>query len=486
MPTDAEWRILLDALPDPLNVKDRSGRWLYANPAMLRAFRLEGIAYAGLRDSELVNNTHFYHPALCYCERSDGAAWETGEIVRTLERLPKPEGGTDPYEVVKVPVRDAGNGMLLVSSRSAEARVATETALVSAMQDAELGRLLPGLVHDLNNLLTIILGHADLAASHPERAADSCERIIAASSLCRELSTRALNLVRGESGRRRSSDLRPWLQGVIRLCWPRDDTRSLSVELPDRAALCCFDPAMLGRSVLNLLVNARQWTAPQGRILVRLSLVEQSIELSVEDDGPGIPQADQARVFETGFSRREHGTGLGLAQVAHCAEVHGGTCSASTSVLGGCRIGLTLPPGTADNQTSGELPMPQTRSDLRIGLCDPDPIIAGMAQRLAGGMHQVRLCASPQELLQASMRGEFDLIISDLDTPFLDGIQLQQVLSRGGCEVGVVLTTANPHDMRLRTSPPGGIEILLKPYRRAELLTAIDRAMMRRVDGKHP
>ncbi len=236
---------------------------------------------------------------------------------------------------------------------------------------------------------------------------------------------------------------------------------------------------MLGRSVLNLLVNARQWTSPQGRIIVRLAATGSTIELSIDDDGPGIPQADQGHVFETGFTRRTDGTGIGLSQVAHCAEVHGGTCSASTSALGGCRISLSLQPGTADTTGSGEVPMVQTRHNLRIGLCDPDPIIASMVQRLAGGSHQVRICGSPHDLLQACMRGDFDVVISDLDTPFLDGIQLHTSLRTSGCDVGVVLTVANLHDMRLRPSPPAGLEILPKPYRRTELLTAIDRAMMR-------
>jgi CheY-like chemotaxis protein len=144
---------------------------------------------------------------------------------------------------------------------------------------------------------------------------------------------------------------------------------------------------------------------------------------------------------------------------------------------------MILPPGTADTTGSGEIVMAQTRHNLRIGLCDPDPIIAGMAQRLAGGSHQVRICTSPQDLLQACMRGEIDVVVSDLDTPFLDGLQLHTSLRTSGCDVGMVLTVANLHDMRLRPSLPAGLEILLKPYRRTELLTAIDRAMMRRTDG---
>jgi signal transduction histidine kinase/CheY-like chemotaxis protein len=478
---DATWRQLLDALPDPVNVKDRQGRWLYANPAMLRAFRLEGLDYRGKRDSELVSSEHFYHPALCYCERSDAAAWEGAAVVRTIERLPRPEGGTDPYDVVKVPVPGTdGSGRLLVSSRSATALIESQEALAASLQDAELGRLLPGLVHDLNNLLTIILGHADLAAGHPERTQEATERIIAATGLCRELTASALGLVRGESGRHRSIDLRAWLPSVVRLCWPRDEYRTLSLAMPDQPLPVLCDAAMLGRAVLNLLVNARQWTGPHGRIQVQLAVVGRLVELAVDDDGPGIAPEDQNRVFQTGFTRREQGNGLGLLQVARCAEVHGGSCHAGRSLWGGCRIGLRLPQHAGEARTSGEIPMPGTQRGLRVGICDPDPIIAAMAQRLVGSVHRVGVYTEPQALAQAAIRGELDCVISDLDSPFLDGMALQHALCEAGSMVPLVLTVANVHDLRLRSGPPAGTEVLYKPYRCSELLTAIDRAVARR------
>jgi two-component system, OmpR family, sensor kinase len=70
------------------------------------------------------------------------------------------------------------------------------------------------------------------------------------------------------------------------------------------------------------------------------------VRLVVDDDGPGIPEADHRRVFER-FVRLDGGSGLGLAIVAELVAAHGGTVGVASSPLGGARVEVTLP-GLAD------------------------------------------------------------------------------------------------------------------------------------------
>ncbi|WP_432035450.1 sensor histidine kinase [Streptomyces cucumeris] len=103
----------------------------------------------------------------------------------------------------------------------------------------------------------------------------------------------------------------------------------------------------LSRLLTNLTDNARR----HARASVRLTIgrYEDAVELTVDDDGPGIPEADRDRVFER-FTRLDHararqdgGTGLGLAIAHDIAHAHGGTLTALTSPEGGARLRLRLP-----------------------------------------------------------------------------------------------------------------------------------------------
>lgn len=103
------------------------------------------------------------------------------------------------------------------------------------------------------------------------------------------------------------------------------------------------DPAALERAVLNLLDNAVKWSPPDATVGVSL----RDGTLTVDDEGPGIPEENRTRVFErfwrTDESRALPGSGLGLSIVQQVAERHGGSVSAGASPRGGARLQLSLP-----------------------------------------------------------------------------------------------------------------------------------------------
>jgi two-component system sensor histidine kinase MprB len=103
------------------------------------------------------------------------------------------------------------------------------------------------------------------------------------------------------------------------------------------------DPGALERAVANLLDNAAKWSPPGGTI--RVALIEG--ELTVDDEGPGIAEADLPHVFERFYrseeSRSMPGSGLGLSIVKQVTERHAGTVSAGSAPGGGARLTMTLP-----------------------------------------------------------------------------------------------------------------------------------------------
>jgi signal transduction histidine kinase len=467
------WERLLDALPSAVNVKDRQGRWLYANPAMLDAFAITG-DYRGRRDQEQVPPEHFHHPALEYCERTDQDAWAQGGITRSLERIPDPHGRIAPFEVTKVVVPGAtpADDRLLVVGHPAGERIRQEQAAAEMRPDAELGRLVPGMVHDLNNLLTVILGNAELAARG--RDGEELRRIVLAAELARTLVGTVLGVARGHSGRHRTVDLAVLVRDLCRLAWHRGDDRSLEVRVPPAPVPSACDQALLGRALLNLLVNARQWTPAGGRVAVTLTVAGGVAELAVDDSGPGIPAADRDRVFAAGFSRREDGSGLGLAVVADCASAHGGACRMEASPLGGCRAVLRLPLAAA---APGPAPEARRPGPLTILVAEPDEAVAAVVRGVLSPDHRV-VAADPNDPGRAADAGA-DLALIDLDLPYRDGLALVTALRRAGWQRPVLLSVANPGDLRLRDGLPAGVEILPKPFAPADLLRAVARAAAR-------
>ncbi|QKV95099.1 HAMP domain-containing histidine kinase [Streptomyces sp. NA02950] len=125
------------------------------------------------------------------------------------------------------------------------------------------------------------------------------------------------------------------------------DTVTVTGNTADATAVVHGSRVQLSRLLTNLTDNARRHAHASVSLTVHVH--GHSVELAVDDDGPGIPEADRERVFER-FTRLDHararqdgGTGLGLAIANDIAHAHGGTLTVHTSPTGGARLLLCLP-----------------------------------------------------------------------------------------------------------------------------------------------
>jgi two-component system phosphate regulon sensor histidine kinase PhoR len=123
------------------------------------------------------------------------------------------------------------------------------------------------------------------------------------------------------------------------------------------------DPSKLQDALKNLVENAAHY-APDGSTVTLSSVArDETFELTVEDEGPGMPDADLTRVFER-FYRVEQsraldpgGTGLGLAIVKHLVGLHGGRVSAANRPQGGATFTVHLPRSTSDSSVDESVPV---------------------------------------------------------------------------------------------------------------------------------
>jgi two-component system phosphate regulon sensor histidine kinase PhoR len=168
-----------------------------------------------------------------------------------------------------------------------------------------------------------------------------------------------LDLSRIESGGIQAEfqqlDLRPTLSQVVGSLQLEADRRGVqvNVSLPDHPLILSGDERSLGRMLGNLVENAIRYTTAGGVVQVQADLVEAEIQVKVQDDGMGIEEVHQGRIFERfyrvdkGRAREAGGTGLGLSIVKHVVMAHHGSVSLRSSPGEGSTFLVTLPPVSA-------------------------------------------------------------------------------------------------------------------------------------------
>ena len=244
-------------------------------------------------------------------------------------------------------------GQALLFDRSAEQ---TRVADVARQSDALKSALLQSVSHDLRTPLATIRAAAgslrpggSLTDEDRQASADAIEREV---EYLDRLVTNLLDLSRIEAGslrpHREVFDLDDLLARALERVRARLGGRRLEVSLD--AAAVHVDPVFVDEAVTNLLDNAVKYTPDGSRIRVTAGdAPPDRVLLTVDDDGPGVPDAAMPRLFEkfyrvptTSRSARE-GTGIGLAVVRGLVEATGGRVTARRGELGGLAVELDLP-----------------------------------------------------------------------------------------------------------------------------------------------
>lgn len=240
-----------------------------------------------------------------------------------------------------------------------EARASLHRALDNERATAEGMRalaelrdiFLTAIAHDLRSPLTALLNLVDVLRHRPdldaERRDDLLERIHRTAREMSALVVDLLDLTRSEHGvmpfDRSEADLAATVQRAVAQATDVDG-EGTQVELDLDPLVVAVDHRLVGRIVANLVANALQHVPAGGHVWVRLRRVTDGALLTVEDDGPGIPDEAKPRVFEL-FRRGERSasTGIGLQLVRRFAELHGGWAVVDDRPGGGASFRVLVP-----------------------------------------------------------------------------------------------------------------------------------------------
>ena len=238
----------------------------------------------------------------------------------------------------------------LVRERTAELQTAQDE-LLRKQRLATLGQLTASVAHELRNPLGTIEASfytiKETVADQAPDLADVFERTERNIRRCDHIIEELLDLTRARSPELVSTNLDAWLNEVLdELEIPRGRTLTrrldANVEIP-------VDREKLRSAVLNLVTNAWQAMdepdAVGTELIVETSATDSEVQITVRDQGPGIPPDRLPHVFEPLFSTKAFGVGLGLAIVRRIAELHGGDIRLAGSPGSGTNAVLTLATG---------------------------------------------------------------------------------------------------------------------------------------------
>jgi signal transduction histidine kinase len=222
-------------------------------------------------------------------------------------------------------------------------------AAISTEKLATAAILSSSVVHDINNLLTVISGNAQLLNLSETINNDEDKKfitpIIKSTELLNALTNALMKASKGHIPDMKAlADLNSVIQETADFAKKHKKVKNcrLSCETDGEIRLK-FNMNLFSRALMNLILNAAEASGEQGEIVVKSIKEEASVILEVHDNGPGITETVKAKLFEPFFTTKENGNGLGLLSVKMFLTQHKGTIEIKKSELGGACFHLILP-----------------------------------------------------------------------------------------------------------------------------------------------
>jgi len=336
--------------------------------------------------------------------------------------------------------REAAQERELLLKSEQDARAAAEDA--NRLKDEFLATL----SHELRNPLNVLLGYSQILLKQPEVSqSDSLRQI--AETLIRNAKSQSqlvndlLDLSRLQMGKV-SLGLGPvWLSTMIEnaIETVRAEAAAkqitIDLELGDEKLLVSGDALRLQQVAWNLLNNAMKFTPAGGAIKIGVMPSDNFAVLTVEDTGQGIDAAflphvfDMFRQADAGPTRRHAGMGIGLALVKQLVELHEGSVEARSGGPGkGAQFIIRLPLLDGERPTHDANParreLPALKSMTILVVDDSEDTVEMLRFALEGSNASVITASSGEEALRLASENQFDVILSDISMPGMDGFEL--------------------------------------------------------------
>lgn len=434
-------RELVDAVPATIHTKDRALRYDLVNRFFLDIWDLQQEDVVGKTQQEVFQDD--LEPAYGkLADDRDRWVLEQGKPTGFYEiSYPRADGSDMTLWAQKLPLLDEQGdverilsvGIDISDLKAAQSQIEQQQqALHQSEKLTALGSLLAGVAHELNNPLSVVVGQSALLQEQVDDPAIAAKvaRVRDAAERCGRIVKTFLAMARQSAPVRRQVALNQVIEDALQLLAYNlrssgvEIERDLAQDLPPVSG----DPDELAQVFTNLLVNAEQALSDietARRITVRTrGTGEDTVAADIVDTGPGIPDDVRDRIFEPFFTTKPVGvgTGIGLSVCHGIVRAHGGTIDVTSSPDGTAfRLRLPIDTSSADEEAPASEPA-ATPAARRILVVDDEPDVAELvAEVLENEGHDVEIADGGLAGLAALGKRDYDLIISDLRMPDLDG-----------------------------------------------------------------
>jgi PAS domain S-box-containing protein len=479
--SEEQYRSMFNASIDGLALWNAAGEIVDTNPALWRMYGYTECEFASLPEGW---SGPTYRPESLQVTSA-------GESLHSEVTERRKDGSALELDVHGIPMQYQGKPHVLTiarditeKKRSAEELGRQRESLYQREKLAALGSLLAGVAHELNNPLSVVVARAVLLEEQGDSATQvAALKIRTAAERCARIVRTFLAMARQQQPERGPVAVNEVVSAALDIASYALRTSGVEValDLAGDIPLILADADQLHQVLLNLIINAQQ--SLQDRPATRLIRVTSRfhshagiVSIKVADNGAGIPEHLRARVFEPYFTTKPTGigTGVGLAVSLGIVEAHGGTLTADCPTEGGAAFTIALPVGAVEVSGAVGKPVPKANLGQRTVLVvdDEEEIREALAEILTGAHHRVVTASSGREALERMAVEHYDVILTDIRMPDLDGRALYGEIERRwpGQAARVIFVTGDTLATALREFvDESGRPVIEKPFLPSEV-----------------
>ena len=418
----------------------------------------------------------------------------------------KKDGSLYTEEAAISPVTDASGRIInyLAVKRDVTEEIKVEEQLYQAQKMESIGRLAGGVAHDLNNLLSPILGYGemlleDTPPNNPRR--EPLEEVVSAGKRAQSLVRQLLAFSRRQSLQFQPIDVNDLLGDFKKLLrrTVREDIE-IHMRLPPRIPQVKGDLGQLEQVVMNLAVNSQDAMPNGGRLTIETEQVELDedyarkkrgvkpgpyVKVAISDTGFGMDADTLEHLFEPFFTTKESGkgTGLGMSTAYGIVKQHGGNiwayseCGLGTTI----KVYLPIPAETLEKVSDSAPKQPEIRGSETILLVEDDRQVRNLASIVLERCgYTVLSAASGEEALSVlqSHTGEMHLLLTDVIMPDMNGKEVFEQISESWPDVRVLYMSGYTDDVIAHHGViDAGVNFIEKPFNIKTLATKVQEVL---------
>ncbi len=366
--------------------------------------------------------------------------------------------------------------------------------LIEIQRKDSLYSITPGIIHDLNNAISIIIGYIELAKmqslNEPSKLPSTLDIIEKASLRASQLLSNVLGYAKGGRGNRKTIDLNEMvteLKNLIEKVFEKNIV--IETKLLPNPQYVEAEPQELFQVLLNICLNARDAMPDGGKLTIETSVVNLKsralsgfepgnyVLLSISDTGMGMDEETKRKIFIPFFTTKPQGSGLGLSVVWSVVKNLGGHVEVESSPGKGTKFRIFLPLSIPKSKAEEKELEKEMKGEEKIMVVDDEEDIRNVTKEILEHYgYQVLLAKDGKEAVNnfQEKSGEIDLVVLDLTLPFIKGEDVMKKIMELRPDTRVIVSSGSPDEERMKMLIKLGAKAFIKkPYPFDKLLKLI-------------